>query len=164
MDVTPERRGTGPAHDLAELADLVLAVARALQARQGAEGVVPLTATEAAVLRHLDRHPGDSPSAVADALALQRSNLSTALRTLEAKGLVERAHGRDGRSVAVRPTALADASVARLRDHWAAVLAGAAADPGEVRAAVAVLARVDAALHGRTVGDPAGERSAQPQA
>lgn len=155
MDVTPERADDGRAHDLAELADLVLAVARALQARPSIDGVVPLTPTEAAVLRHLDRRPGDSPSAVADALGLQRSNLSTALRTLETKGLVERAHGRDGRSVAVRPTALAEESVARLRNHWAAVLGEVAPDTDRLRAAVDVLAQADAVLHRRPVGEPA---------
>ncbi len=55
-----------------------------------APDIVPLTGTEALVMRWVHHNPGASPSAVAAATALQRSNCSVALRSLVAKGMIER--------------------------------------------------------------------------
>ncbi|WP_432492871.1 MarR family winged helix-turn-helix transcriptional regulator [Kineococcus auxinigenes] len=135
--------------ELADLADLLMTVARDLQGRHAAvEGVVPLTATETTVMRHLDRHPGTSPSAAAAATGLQRSNLSTALRALEAKGLVERGHGDlDGRAVVLHPTALAARNLGLLRAHWAERLHRAlGGDPAGAREARALLERLEHGL------------------
>ncbi|WP_337059359.1 MarR family winged helix-turn-helix transcriptional regulator [Kineococcus sp. G2] len=134
---------------LADLADVLLTVARDLQQRHAAlEGVVALTATETTVMRHLDRNPGTSPSAAAAATGLQRSNLSAAVRSLEAKGLVERSHeGHDGRSVALRPTALAARNIALLRAHWAERLHRAlGGDDAGVHGALDLLRRLEHGL------------------
>ncbi|WP_432503072.1 MarR family winged helix-turn-helix transcriptional regulator [Kineococcus arenarius] len=140
--------------ELADLADLLMTVARDLQSRHGAvEGVVALTATETTVMRHLDRNPGTSPSAAAAATGLQRSNLSATVRSLEAKGLVERSHdAHDGRGVALHPTALAARNLALLRAHWADRLRRAlngGDDDDAVRGALALLERIE---HGLAAG------------
>lgn len=115
------------ADQLADLADLVLTVARAIKADMSAHpAVLDLSATEVTVLRYLDHHPGVSPSAVAAATGLQRSNLSRALRDLEGKGLVERSvDPGDGRSVVLQSTQLAADNLARLRTLWARLLGDA---------------------------------------
>ena len=82
------------------------------------EGIT-LTLTESNVMRFVDRHPGTSPSALADGTGLHRSNMSAALRSLEEKGLINRAHhGEDGRAITVEPTDLAAHNLARLRRSW----------------------------------------------
>lgn len=59
--------------------------------------------------------------------------MSTALRTLEARGLVVRDHPKgDGRTVELVATATADEHLARIHEFWARRLAQA---PAEVRAA-----------------------------
>lgn len=110
--------------DLAELAEVVLRVAREIDPHgPRALDVVPLTGTEALVMRWVDRNPGVSPSAVADATALKRSNLSVAVGALVAKGMVERRPApHDARTVQLFPTDLATRNVARLRAHWADLL------------------------------------------
>ena len=74
---------------LFELADLILAVGRQIHAAKefGAESWTPL---ESAVMRFIDRNPGTSASAAAEATQLISSNFSRALRGLERKGLVRR--------------------------------------------------------------------------
>ena len=53
---------------LADLADVVMAVSRAIKVRTAADPlVIDLSATEVTVLRYIDHHPGVSPSAVAAA-------------------------------------------------------------------------------------------------
>lgn len=138
---------------MAELADLVLVLARDL-AQVAGDDVVELTPTEAAVIRCIDRHPAATPSAVAQATGLHRSNLSVTLRSLEAKGMVDRSHdSHDRRSVLLRPTALAHEQVARLRTAWAARVAEGLGDASgdndtrqSVEAAVALLTRLEAGL------------------
>lgn len=134
---------------MAELADLVLVLARDL-AQVAGDDVVALTPTEAAVIRCIDRHPAATPSAVAEATGLHRSNLSVTLRSLEAKGMVHRSHDdRDRRSVLLLPTPLAHEQVARLRKAWAARVAeglGAGAHHQGVEAAVALLSHLEAGL------------------
>jgi DNA-binding MarR family transcriptional regulator len=78
-------------------------------------GDVPaLTETERMVMRVVDLTPGLTPSEIADRSVLQRPNVSAALRSLEAKGLVDRTE-RVGRNVVVRPTEAAASSLERLR-------------------------------------------------
>lgn len=111
-----------PADPYADLADLVLNVARLIRLRTPAEpDVVPLTATERQVMRIVDLHPGCAPSRIAERTGLQRTNVSTALRGLEAKGMLTRS-GR-GRSVTVHPTKLAQTNLAVLRGAWSGLLA-----------------------------------------
>jgi DNA-binding MarR family transcriptional regulator len=138
---------------LADLADLVLRVSREIDPNgSSALDVVPLTGTEVLVLRWVDMRPGTSPSATAEATALQRSNLSAALRSLVAKGMVDRrADPRDARLVQLFATEQAAANIRVLRAHWAGKLRAALGDvatddPGRVRDAVALLTRFDDGL------------------
>jgi len=137
-----------------EFADVLLRVSRELDPHgSSAPDVVSLTGTERIVLRHVDRHPGSSPSATADATGLRRSNLSAALRELERKGMVERRAGADdGRQVQLFATDLAAESIARLRSWWAASLRRAlGAAEHDVEVALEVLTRIDEGL--RAVAD-----------
>ncbi len=92
---------------LAEFADVVMRIARDIDPNgPHAPDIVPLTGTEALVMRWVHHNPGASPSAVAAATALQRSNCSVALRSLVAKGMIERQTAPDdARVVRLRPTA-----------------------------------------------------------
>lgn len=131
---------------LADLADVLLSVARSIHAPLVGD-IVPLTATETTVMRYIDRNPGTTASAAAAATRLQRSNLSTAVRGLEQKGLVERSHDeRDARSVHLHPTALAAANLRRLRAAWAGIIGGALGEGADVEAAIAVLERLESGL------------------
>jgi len=130
-----------PDDRLADLADLALAVSRHL-ALQGHRdpAVVPLTQVEGFVLRHVDRHPGSSPGAVAAALGLHRSNLSATLRTLEDKGMVVGEHDpADRRTVRLQVTEAARESIARLRARSAQALAGLDVDDKALDHTIAVL-------------------------
>jgi len=134
---------------LAELADVVLRISREVDPN-GARvlDIVPLTGTEALVMRWVDRNPGSTPSAVAEATALKRSNLSVAVGSLVAKGMVERRPDpEDARTVQLFSTELAAESIARLHAHWAELLRAAlAGDERGVDATFALLTRVDANL------------------
>ncbi|MBX7452155.1 MarR family winged helix-turn-helix transcriptional regulator [Mycolicibacterium sp. 3033] len=129
------------AEQLADLADVVMAVARAVKSRTAADpDVVELSATEVTVLRYIDRHPDVSAGTVAAGTGLQRSNLSRALRELEGKGLVSRsADPVDSRQVVLRSTRRAVENLARLRAIWAKVLGDALAGSGETYDIVAAL-------------------------
>jgi DNA-binding MarR family transcriptional regulator len=113
---------------LAELADLILNVGRLVRARTPAgPDVVPMTETERHVMRVVDLYPGSSPSEIAARAQLQRTNVSTALRELEAKGMVTRT-ATSGRGIAVSPTERAAANLRTLRAAWSRELASALGD------------------------------------
>ena len=134
--------------ELADLAEAILGVGRELRLRTQA-GAVQLTAQEAHVMRHIDHHPGVTPSDVARATGLQRSNLSTALRALERRGFVERrADPHDARGINLFPTDRAADNLKRLRRQWADQLASAlgGGDLQNAAAAKALLQRVEAGL------------------
>lgn len=138
---------------LADLADSVLALARTIHAHTRADPqVVPLTATEVNVMRYIDHNPSSTPSAVAAAVGLQRSNLSKTLRSLEAHGLIHRAaDGDDGRQSVLTPTTRAADNLARLRSQWSHLLAGAAAPAdSDIDTALAVLRALERGLQPRT--------------
>lgn len=110
---------------MAELADLILNVSRLVRARTpGGQEVVPLTETERLVMRIVDLYPGSSPSEIADRARLQRTNVSTALRALERKGMISRS-ATSGRGVTVLPTQRAAANLRTLRAAWSRELASA---------------------------------------
>ncbi|CAN5576910.1 hypothetical protein BH09ACT8_BH09ACT8_26960 [soil metagenome] len=136
-----------------ELADGVLAVARAVKARDyGDPEVIRLNATEITVMRYIDQHPGCGPSAVATAVGLQRSNLSKALRGLEAKGMVQReVDAADNRHAALRPTPRAAENLARLQRSWIGLLGegGEGVSDADLDTTVRVLRALDAALAAR---------------
>ena len=134
---------------LAELADVVLDLAHTLDIKNPElRGVVPLTGTEIAVIRQIHRTPRATPSQIADATGLRRSNVSTAIRTLEAGGLVVREHPvGNARSVSLVPTDLASQSVARINAYWAGVLREAPEDLlADGVAATSTLARIAEAI------------------
>ena len=134
---------------LAELADVVLRISREIDPH-GPDplDIVPLTGTEAIVMPGVARNPGTSPSATADATALRRSNLSAALRSLVAKGMVERRqHPSDARTVQLLPTEVAAESIERLHEHWATTIRSAlGGDEDGTTEALALLQRIDEGL------------------
>jgi predicted transcriptional regulator len=108
----------------AELADRVLIIAREIQFRGYQDPrAVPLTATEGMVMRYLQDHPIAAPKQIAAAVGLQRSNLSTLMRDLERKGLIERTMSEgDRRGVTVRA---GRRNYLVVRREWAAAVAKA---------------------------------------
>jgi len=111
----------------AELADHVLIIAREIQFRGYQDPrAVPLTATEGMVMRYIQDHPITAPKQIAAAVGLQRSNLSTLMRDLETKGLIERTMSEgDRRGVTVRLTEAGRRNYLVVRREWAAAVAKA---------------------------------------
>lgn len=138
---------------LFELADLILAVGRHLQASKetAAESGTPL---EGAVMRYIDRYPGTTASAAAEATQLISSNFSRALRNLEKAGFVRRdVDPQDARRVRLYPTGKAQENLQRLRTAWSHLLEEAAPDPGEIDAAISALRHIEARLVARPRGE-----------
>ena len=138
---------------LFELADLILAVGRQIHASKefAAESWTPL---ESAVMRFIDRNPGTSASAAAEATQLISSNFSRAVRGLEAKGLVRRdVDQHDGRRVLLYPTARAHEHLRQLREVWSRLLDGVVPDPDEIEAVTATLRRIETQLVSRARRD-----------
>lgn len=134
---------------LAELADVVLRISREVDPNASrALDIVPLTGTEALVMRWVDRHQGTSASATAEATGLRRSNLSAALRSLVAKDMVDRrVDPLDARLVQLFSTPRATESIAVLHAHWASQLRRALGeDHAGVAEALGLLARIDDGL------------------
>ncbi|MGY4740383.1 MarR family winged helix-turn-helix transcriptional regulator [Streptomyces sp. ATMOS53] len=133
----------------AELADLVLIVSREIQFRGYTdERAIPLSPSEGMVMRYLQHTPAAPPSRIADATGLQRTNLSTVLRGLEQKDLIERrTDPGDGRGVTVHITELGRTNYALVRREWAtAVSAAADHDTTHLDATLTLLASVEAGL------------------
>ncbi|MGW3960989.1 MarR family winged helix-turn-helix transcriptional regulator [Amycolatopsis sp. NPDC005003] len=140
----------------ADLADLVLNVARLIRLRTpAAPDIVPLTATERQVMRIVDLDPGCAPSRIAERTGLQRPNVSTALRGLEAKGMLTRSG--QGRSVTVHPTELARANLEVLRGAWSELLADLLddVDPGTIAQCNRTLAHLERRFAGDDLGSGA---------
>jgi len=133
----------------AELADLVLIIAREIQFRPYTdERAIHLSQSEGMVMRYLQRPGEATPSRIAAATGLQRTNLSATLRSLEHKGLIERrAYPKDGRAVTVHATERGISNYALVRREWAAAVSAAAGgDQANLDAALAVLHAVEAGL------------------
>lgn len=114
---------------LFELADLIHAVGRQLRPPTDLEPG-PCTPVEIAVMRFVNLNPGTSAREASAGTLLPSSNLSRAVRALEAKGLVQRqTDARDARSVRLYPTPLAEENLRRLRDAWRRALEGIIEDP-----------------------------------
>jgi DNA-binding MarR family transcriptional regulator len=133
--------------DVAELAQLILNVSRLVRARTpSGDEVVALTETEGTVMRLVDLHPGSAPSEIARRARLQRTNVSTALRALEDRGMVTRTAAA-GRGIVVRPSERAATNLKILRAAWARELAGVVGDdPEAVRQCNALLRRLEQRL------------------
>jgi len=132
---------------LSELAQLILNVSRLVRARTpSGDEVVALTDTERTVMRLVDLHPGSAPSEIARRARLQRTNVSTALRALEDKGMVTRTAAA-GRGIGVHPSERAATNLAVLRAAWARELAGVLGDePDAVRQCNDLLRRLEQRL------------------
>jgi len=135
----------------ADLADLVLIIAREIQFRGYTdERAVPLSQSEGMVMRYLQHDHAAAPSRIAAATGLQRTNLSTVLGGLERKGLVERrACPDDGRGVTVHLTDRGTTNYELVRQEWGtAVSAAAGNDTSNLNAALSLLTAVEAGLTG----------------
>jgi DNA-binding MarR family transcriptional regulator len=98
-------------------------------------------------MRHIDKHPGITPSQIASGVRLKTSNTSAALRSLEAKGFITReADAHDRRAVHIHPTQLAADNLRRVRRVWEALLSPHLSDPAATITTVAFLTRLDESL------------------
>lgn len=133
----------------ADLADLILIVAREIQFRgYSDERAVQLSQSEGMVMRHLVQHASATPSQIAAATGLQRTNVSPVLRDLEKKGLIERhVDPQDRRGVSVHRTRRGAENYALVRKEWgSAVSTAAEGDATGLNAAVALLKAIEAGL------------------
>ncbi|MGW6443463.1 MarR family winged helix-turn-helix transcriptional regulator [Lentzea sp. NPDC055074] len=132
---------------LFELADLIAAVGRQIHAAK--EGLTEdrWSALDIAVMRYIDRNPGTSARAAADATQQISSNFSRALRGLESKGLVHReADQEDARRVRLYPTARAQANLQRLHGIWSDLLDGVVSDEDEIDGMITTLRHIETRL------------------
>ncbi|MFI7131082.1 MarR family winged helix-turn-helix transcriptional regulator [Nonomuraea sp. NPDC050153] len=139
------------------MADLVLIIAREIQFRGYTdERAVQLSQSEGMVMRHLQGDPAASPSRIAAATGLQRTNLSAVLRGLESKGLIERRISPDDRrGVTVHLTERGRTNYTLVRQEWAtAVSAAAGHDTRDLDAALTLLRTVEAGLVATRPGIP----------
>jgi MarR family transcriptional regulator, temperature-dependent positive regulator of motility len=137
---------------LFELADLILAVGRHIEASKEAEGERG-TPLEGAVMRYIDRHPGTTARAAAEATRLISSNFSRAVRGLEKAGLVRRdVDQADARRVRLYPTEKAHENLQRLREVWSLLLKETITDSDEIDAAISTLRQIETRLVARTRG------------
>lgn len=132
----------------ADLAHVLISVARKIAVRADEDpGVVTLTPLESLVMRHIDKHPGITPSRIASAVGLKTSNASAALRTLEAKGFITREPDpRDRRTVHIHPTRAAADNLRRVRQVWDSLLRPHLDSPAATAAAVDFLTALDDSL------------------
>lgn len=157
-------RGAAAPDDLRVLAVAIQDLARAV--RQSESGPPRLPATELEVIRFVDAHPGSSVGAVAEALGLQQSNVSAAVRGLVARGLVERTADADDRRVArLRSTDLAARNREVVETGWAHWLGTALArlgpeDAAALHAAAGPLARLAAHARGPALRGGPGDGAA----
>jgi MarR family transcriptional regulator, temperature-dependent positive regulator of motility len=135
---------------LFELADLILAVGRHIEASKEVEAGSG-TPLQGAVMRYIDRHPGTTAGAAAEATQLISSNFSRALGGLEKAGLVRReVDQHDARRVRLYPTEKAQENLQRLREVWSRLLEETVADPDEIDAAISTLRHIETRLVART--------------
>jgi len=132
-----------------DLADLVLIIAREIQFRgYSDERAVRLSPSEGMVMRHLQHEPASPPSHIAAATGLQRTNLSTVLRSLEHKGLIERRSASDDRrGVTVHPTTLGTSNYALVRREWGEAVSSAVGDnPSGLDTTLRLLSKIESGL------------------
>ena len=111
-------------------ADLILIIAREIQFRgYSDDGALSLTQSEGMVMRHLVAQASATPSQIAAATGLQRTNVSTVLRDLEGKGLIERhVDPADRRGVSVHRTQRGAENYALVRKEWGDAVSAAGGD------------------------------------
>jgi DNA-binding MarR family transcriptional regulator len=134
---------------LSDLAELILAVGRLIQLL-GDQSIGTGTPIEISVLRFINRNPGATARAAAEATLLASSNFARVLRGLEERGLVSRkADANDARRVSLYPTALASETRRRLGEDWYRLLRGIEGDPAKVDHLIATLRRLESELVSR---------------
>lgn len=141
--------GKAPPVRWADLADLILIIAREIQFRGYSDDrALSLTQSEGMVMRHLVAQASATPSQIAAATGLQRTNVSTVLRDLEGKGLIERhVDPADRRGVSVHRTRRGADNYALVRKEWgAAVSAAAGGDTSKLDHALALLRSIEIGL------------------
>src|SRR4051795_5585975 len=113
-----------PARDLAVvLYDLAWLLPRTIGAEDAKRDPIPPTELE--IMKLLVRRPGLSVTEIARELALQPSNVSTAVRSLTDRGMVERrAHASDARVARLHPTRAAVSNRAAREEAWGEALDG----------------------------------------
>ncbi|MFI6310101.1 MarR family winged helix-turn-helix transcriptional regulator [Nocardia fusca] len=105
---------------LAALAQSVFFLERRIRLLDIGEDVVALSPLESLLVRHIDLDPGITPSTLSRKLGLSSGNTATALRSLEANGLVTKVAGKDDRRRShLRLTDRAHHEIARVRAAWA---------------------------------------------
>jgi DNA-binding MarR family transcriptional regulator len=138
------------ASSLFELADLILAVARHIEASKETEAGSG-TPLQGAVMRYIDRHPGTTAGAAAEATQLISSNFSRAVGGLEKVGLVRREIDQhDARRVLLFPTEKAHDNLQRLREIWSRLLEETVTDPHEIDTTISTLRNIETRLIART--------------
>jgi DNA-binding MarR family transcriptional regulator len=134
----------------ADLADLALIISRELQYRGYTDTeALGLTQSEGMVMRYLlQDEAAAAPGQIAAATGLQRTNLSTTLRGLEHKGLIQRqANPADRRGVTVSPTERGRANYALARHEWGTAVSEAAnGDDTHLNAALTLLTTIKEGL------------------
>ena len=134
---------------LFELADSILAVGRLIYASKE-HSVEKWSPLNVAVMRFIDRNPGATAGAAAEATQMISSNFSRALRGLEKEGLVRRdVDEHDNRRVRLYPTERASENLRHLRELWSHLLDGIVDDPNDVDAVNCILQRIETELGGR---------------
>jgi DNA-binding MarR family transcriptional regulator len=104
-------------------------------------------------MRYIDRHPGTTAGAAAEATQLISSNFSRAVGGLEKAGLVRReVDQHDARQVHLYPTEKAQENLQRLREIWSSMLEETVAAPDEIDAAISTLRHIETRLLTRTRG------------
>lgn len=148
MEVAP----TGIDELASSLARLIMDTAREIRPQiEDAAQAIPLTPSEVLLVRHVAHAPGITPGELSGRAHMQRSNVSTTLRSLESKGLVERRSGEgDARCVELHPTPATLRNMAAFGAARAVVVREAVdASAEELRAAVELLDRLQQGLERR---------------
>jgi DNA-binding MarR family transcriptional regulator len=132
----------------ADFGDLVLTIAREIKFHgYSSEEALSLSPSQGIVMRYVVSHPGSISSKVAHASGLQRSNLSTVLRSLEELGLLERrSNSEDGREVEIYPTPRGLSNYALVRKEWARIVSEAAGDTADIEPTLELLRKVETGL------------------
>lgn len=135
---------------LFELADSILAISRYIHASKSftSHGWTPI---QSAVMRFVDRNPGTTARAAAEATGLISSNFSRALRSLEANGLVRRdVDAQDARRVRLYPTESAQENLRLLQELWSDLLDGILDDPDDIDRVNVTLKQLESGLIARS--------------
>ncbi len=141
--MTPERHERTA--QLADLAHFVLSVARDIRIYgQIDPEIIEITQLESLVMNHVARNPGTSPSRLCDEVVLRSSNASAVLRSLEAKGMIQRIpHPEDRRSVSLQATPLAARNLEKVRAEWARILDRHVEDTSDLASVITLLRALD---------------------